>query len=144
MQLDKIVSIPGKPGLFEIITQTRAGFVAQSLLDGNKISIAFKNNISVLNEIAIYTLEEEVPLKEVFQKIWDKENGSATSVSHKADKDALEAYFFEVLPNFDEDRVYPSDIKKVLQWYNLLLEKNLLAPAQINTDEPEIESAPGV
>jgi len=144
MQLDKIVSIPGKPGLFEIITQTRAGFVAQSLLDGKKISIAFKNNISVLNEIAIYTLEEEVPLKEVFQKIWDKENGSATSVSHKADKDTLEAYFFEVLPNFDEDRVYPSDIKKVLQWYNLLLEKNLLAPAQINTDEPEIESAPGV
>jgi len=144
MQLDKIVSIPGKPGLFEIITQTRAGFVAQSLLDGKKISIAFKNNISVLNEIAIYTLEEEVPLKEVFQKIWDKENGSATSVSHKADKDTLEAYFFEVLPNFDEDRVYPSDIKKVLQWYNLLLKKNLLAPAQINTDEPEIESAPGV
>ena len=144
MQLDKIVSIPGKPGLFEIITQTRAGFVAESLLDGKKISIAFKNNISVLNEIAIYTLEEEVPLKEVFQKIWDKENGSATSVSHKADKDTLEAYFFEVLPNFDEDRVYPSDIKKVLQWYNLLLEKNLLAPAQINTDEPEIESAPGV
>ena len=75
MQLDKIVSIPGKPGLFEIITQTRAGFVAQSLVDGKKISIAFKNNISVLNEIAIYTLDEEVQLKEVFQKIWDKENG---------------------------------------------------------------------
>ena len=144
MQLDKIVSIPGKPGLFEIITQTRAGFVAQSLVDGKKISIAFKNNISVLNEIAIYTLDEEVPLKEVFQKIWDKENGSATYVSHKADKDALEAYFFEVLPNFDEDRVYPSDIKKVLQWYNMLLEKNLLAPAQTQKDEPEIESAPGV
>ena len=123
MQLDKIVSIPGKPGLFEIITQTRAGFVAQSLLDGKKISIAFKNNISVLNEIAIYTYEEEIPLRIVLKTIGEKENGQP-AVSPKESEKVLTSYFREILPNFDEERVYTSNIKKVLTWYNLLASKN--------------------
>ena len=74
----------------------------------------------MLSEIAIYTLEEELPLREVFQKIQQKENGGKTSIGHKEDKLKLEEYFFEVLPNYDEDRVYASDIKKVIQWYNIL------------------------
>ena len=73
----------------------------------------------MLSEIAIYTLTEEVPLREVFAKIADKENGGK-AISHKEPKIKLEEYFFEVLPDYDEDRVYPSDIKKVIQWYNLL------------------------
>jgi len=125
MSLDKILSIGGKPGLYKLLTQTRAGFVAESLLDGKKITVSFKNNVSVLSEIAIYTLEEEVPLREVFQKIKEKENGEKTPISHKDDKIKLEEYFFEVLPNYDEDRVYASDIKKVIQWYNLLQEQGI-------------------
>lgn len=125
MSLDKILSIGGKPGLFKLLTQTRAGFVAESLLDGKKITVSFKNNVSVLSEIAIYTLDEEVPLREVFLKIQEKENGEKTPVSHKDDKLKLEEYFFEVLPNYDEDRVYASDIKKVIQWYNMLLEQGI-------------------
>ncbi|NER10756.1 hypothetical protein SAMN06265375_102264 [Muriicola jejuensis] len=120
MSLDKILSIGGKPGLFKLLTQTRSGFVAESLLDGKKVTVGMTSNVSVLSEIAIFTLEEELPLRTVFNKIKEKENGGKTSVGHKEDKLKLEEYFFEVVPNYDEDRVYPSDIRKVIQWYNLL------------------------
>ncbi|WP_420319907.1 DUF5606 domain-containing protein [Flagellimonas sp.] len=125
MALDKILSIGGKPGLYKLLTQTRSGFVGESLLDGKRVSVSLRNNVSVLSEIAIYTLEEEVPLREVFQKIKEKEGGKKTSVSHKAEKIQLEEYFFEVLPNYDEDRVYASDIKKIVQWYNLLVDNKI-------------------
>ena len=119
MSLEKILSISGKPGLYELKTQTRSGFLAESLIDGKKISVSGRHNVSLLSEIAIYTLTEEVPLREVFSKISEKENGGP-AINHKASKDELEEYFFEVLPDYDEDRVYASDIKKVVQWYNLL------------------------
>ena len=125
MTLDKILSISGKPGLYKLLTQTRSGFVGESLLDGKRLSVGIRNNVSVLSEIAIYTLEEEIPLREVFQKIKEKEKGAKTSVSHKDDKLKLEEYFFEVLPNYDEDRVYPSDIKKIVQWYNILVDNGV-------------------
>ena len=143
MSLDKILSIGGKPGLFKLITQTRAGFVAESLIDGKKITVGFKNNVSVLSEIAIYTLEEEVPLREVFLKIQEKENGEKTPVTHKDDKLKLEEYFFEILPSFDEDRVYASDIKKVIQWYNMLQEQGITdfsAKEKEEKEEKEITS----
>jgi hypothetical protein len=125
MSLDKILSVGGKPGLFKLVTQTRSGFVAQSLIDGKKITVGMANNVSVLSEIAIFTLEEELPLRDVFKRIHEKENGGKTSVKHKEDKLKLEEYFFDVVPNYDEDRVYPSDIKKVIQWYNLLHENGI-------------------
>lgn len=126
MGLEKILAISGKPGLYKMVTQTRGGFVAESLVDKKRLSIRIHQNVSLLSEIAIYTLTEEVPLKDVFIKIKEKENGEKSSVSPKDNKDALEEYFFDVLPDYDEDRVYSSDIKKVLQWYNLLQEYNML------------------
>ena len=120
MSLDKILSIGGKPGLYRLLTQTRTGFVAESLIDGKRLTVGMASNVSVLSEIAIYTLEEELPLRQVFQKIKEKEEGGKTPVTHKDSRDALEAYFFDLIPNYDEDRVYASDIKKVIQWYNLL------------------------
>lgn len=141
MSLEKIIAIAGKPGLFKLITQTRAGFVAESLIDNKRLSVNVQQNVSVLSEIAIYTLTEEVPLKQVFLKIKEKENGQQTSVSAKASKDALEEFFFNVLPDYDEDRVYVSDIKKVIQWYNLLQTHDLLASLEadgsIKSDEEE-------
>lgn len=125
MGLEKILSVAGKPGLYKLLTQTRTGFVAESLLDGKKISVGLRSNVSVLSEIAIYTLDEELPLREVFLKIKEKENGAKTTVSHKDEKIKLEEYFFEVLPNYDEDRVYASDIKKIIQWYNILIDKGI-------------------
>jgi len=126
MGLDKILAISGKPGLYKLVAQTRGGFVAESLIDNRRVSVGIQQNVSVLSEIAIYTLAAEVPLKEVLNKIKDKENGAQTSVSHKESKDKLEEYFFDVLPDYDEDRVYASDIKKVLQWYNMLQKNDLL------------------
>ena len=126
MGLDKILSISGKPGLFKLITQTRGGFIAESLIDCKRVSVNVSHNVSILSEIAIYTLQEELPLHKVFNKIKEQEKGKQTSVSHKDSKDKLEEYFFTVLPDYDEDRVYASDIKKVIQWYNLLLEHDLL------------------
>ena len=120
MSLDKILSIGGKPGLYKLLTQTRTGFVAESLIDSRRITVGIQSNVSLLSEIAIYTLDEELPLKEVFNKIKEKEQGGKTSVGHKDEKIKLEEYFFELVPDYDEDRVYPSDIKKVIQWYNLL------------------------
>ena len=126
MELDKILAISKKPGLYKLITQSRGGFIAESLLDKKRISVSISSNVSVLSEIAIYTLSEEIPLETVFSKIFENENGNSTSISPKASKDDLEAYFFSVLSNYDEDRVYASDIKKVLIWYNLLNEQNFL------------------
>ncbi len=137
MSLDKIMSIGGKPGLYKLITQTRSGFVAESLLDGKKITVGLRSNVSILSEIAIYTLDEELPLREVFQKVQVKEKGKKTSIPHKAEKIKLEEYFFEVLPNYDEDRVYASDIKKVIQWYNLLHDNGI---TDFSTDDEDASS----
>ncbi|SHI46773.1 hypothetical protein SAMN04487911_102155 [Arenibacter nanhaiticus] len=134
MGLNKILSVAGKPGLYKLLSQTRSGFVAESLLDGKKITVSFKNNVSVLSEIAIYTLEEEVPLREVFEKIKEKEEGGKTSIGHKEDKIKLEEYLFEILPNYDEDRVYASDIKKIIQWYNLLHDHGITDFSAAETD----------
>ncbi|MBT9190178.1 DUF5606 family protein [Zobellia russellii] len=125
MSLDKILSIGGKPGLYKLVTQTRTGFVAESLIDQKRITVGMRSNVSILSEIAIYTLDEELPLRDVFLKIQVKEKGEKTSVPHKAEKIKLEEYFFEILPNYDEDRVYASDIKKVIQWYNILHENGI-------------------
>lgn len=135
MALEKILSIGGKPGLYKLLTQTRTGFVGESLLDGKRISVGLRNNVSLLSEIAIYTLDEEVPLREVFQKIKDKENGGKTSIGHKEEKIKLEEYFFDVLPDYDEDRVYASDIKKIIQWYNILHDKGITDFSEEVTDE---------
>lgn len=124
MALDKILSISGKPGLYQLKAQTRTGLLAESLLDGKKITVSVRQNVSLLSEIAIYTLSTEVPLGEVFQKIYEKEEGGA-AISHKSSKDELEEYFFNVMPDYDEDRVYASDIKKILQWYNLLVKNGI-------------------
>ncbi|MDW8851214.1 DUF5606 domain-containing protein [Flavobacterium sp. MMLR14_040] len=137
MNLEKILAISGKPGLYVLKVQTRTGFVAESLIDGKKITVNLKSNVSLLSEISIYTYEGEKPLTEVMQIIAKKEkNGQA--ISHKEDNATLTAYFKEILPDFDEERVYPSDIKKVLNWYNTLQAKGLvtdLAPAPAETKE---------
>lgn len=135
MNLEKILSISGKPGLFALKVQTRTGFIAESLLDGKKITVGLKVNVSLLSEISIYTYEGEKSLTEVMRNIAIKEdNGMA--LSHKEDNDQLIAYFLEILPDYDSERVYASDIKKVLNWYNLLQAKGM-----VSKEEPILENA---
>jgi hypothetical protein len=126
MTLDKILAIAGKPGLFALKVQTRTGFVAESLLDGKKVTVGLKSNVSLLSEISVYTNTEEKPLTEIMRAIATKEdNGPA--ISHKEDNSKLVAYFLEILPDYDQDRVYPSDIKKIVNWYNMLQSKGLVS-----------------
>jgi len=127
MGLDQILAVSGKPGLYQIVKQTRTGAVVESLIDKKRITVGAHSNISILSEIAIYTLTEEKPLPEILQLIKVKEDGKPTSISHKDSKDILEAYLFDVLPEYDEDRVYASDIKKIVQWYNLLQKNEMLS-----------------
>jgi len=118
--------VAGKPGLFKLIAQNKGGVVVESLLDGKRTSIPATANVSSLGDIAIYTYEEEVPLREVFKAMAAVTEGKE-ALSHKSSKNELEDFFGEVLPKFDQERVYASDIKKVVQWFNILVKNDLLA-----------------
>jgi hypothetical protein len=134
MNVEKILAIAGKPGLFALKVQTRSGFLAESLLDGKKITVGLRSNVSFLSEISMYTYTEEKPLVEIMRAIAVKENEGPTAVSHKEDNAILITYFKEILPDYDEDRVYASDIKKVLNWYNILQGKGM-----VSKEEPKVE-----
>ncbi|MCI4441898.1 MAG: DUF5606 domain-containing protein [Lentimicrobium sp.] len=138
MNLEKILSISGKPGLYALKVQTRNGFLVESLIDGKKLAVNLKVNVSLLSEISIYTITAEKPLSEVMRNIAVKEN-EGPAISHKEDNATLVAYFSEILPEYDSERVYPSDIKKVLNWYNLLQSKGL-----VSKEEPIIENAAAI
>ena len=134
MNLEKILAISGKPGLYVLKVQTRTGFVAESLVDGKKITVNLRSNVSLLSEISVYTYEGEKLLKEVMNSIAEKEN-NGPAISHKEDVAAQAAYFKEILPNYDEERVYASDIKKILNWYNTLQAKGLVTTEEAVAEE---------
>ena len=139
MNVEKILAIAGKPGLFELKLQTRSGFIAESILDGKKITVGLSSNVSLLSEISMYTYTEEKPLVEIMRAIAVKENEGPTSVSHKEDNAKLIAYFQEILPDYDADRVYASDIKKLLNWYNILQAKGM-----VSKEESKVENADAI
>ena len=140
MSIQKILAIAGKPGLYELKIQTRTGFVAESLTDGKRITVGLRSNVSLLSEIAVYTYTEEIRLAEVLKAIATKEN-DGPAISHKEDDAKLKAYFREVLPEFDEDRVYTSDIKKIFNWYNILQPKGFVSVESLSKPEEKEESA---
>jgi len=139
MELKDIVAINGKPGLYEIKAQSKGGIIVESLIDAKRFPITVTHNISALNEIAIYTYEEEIPLRIILKSISEKED-SKEAINPKESGKVLISYFREILPDFDEERVYTSNIKKVLQWYNLLASKNFDFTA-IKEEEEETEEA---
>lgn len=124
--LDKVLTISGKPGLFRMVAQTRTGVIAVSLVDQKKIITNLGQQINVLSEIRVFGLKDEMPLNDIFERMFKLEKGQPTRVKPKASKEELESYLFEVFQDYDEDRVYASDIKKIIQWYNLLLNSNEL------------------
>jgi hypothetical protein len=121
MKIEKLIAISGKPGLYQIVSQSKSGVIVESLTDKKRIPVNNLNNISTLNDIAIYTYEEEVPLKQVFLNIHEKEEGKK-SIDSKSGKAELLEYFSAVLPEYDQERVYASNIKKVISWYNALVD----------------------
>ena len=121
--LKTILSISGKPGLFKLISQAKNMLIVESLQTGKRQPAYAHEKIISLGDIAIFTDEEDVPLSEVLNAIKEKENGAKVILDiKKADNETLRAYLAEVLPNFDRERVYPTDIKKLISWYNLLVE----------------------
>lgn len=121
--LKTILSISGKPGLFKLISQAKNMLIVESLQTGKRQPAYAHEKIISLGDIAIFTDEEDVPLSEVLNAIKEKENGAKVILDiKKADNETLRAYLAEVLPNFDRQRVYPTDIKKLISWYNLLVE----------------------
>lgn len=126
MDLTKIVSISGKPGLFEVTGQGKNSVVVESLLDGKRFPAFAQDRMSSLEEISIFTTTEDMPLKEVFKNIHEKMGEKLDFEAKKLSNDELKEKFGEVVPDFDEEAVYPSDMKKVFNWYKLLMEKQLL------------------
>jgi len=125
MTLSGILSISGKPGLFKLISQAKNKIIVESLIDGKRTPIHSHMQVNMLEEIGIYTYEDTKPIAEIFDIITTKENGNAT-ISHKSSKHDLTNYFRNILTNYDEERVYLSDIKKIIQWYNTLQSANLI------------------
>lgn len=136
MSLKGILSIGGKPGLFKHIAQSKNAIIVEDLLSGKRMPAYATAKISALEDIQIYTDDEEAPLIEVFRTIQSKEAEGFAINTKTANNDEFKAKFSEVLPNYDQDRVYVSDMKKVFGWYNFLKENNLLDL----TDEPEEET----
>lgn len=125
MNLEGILSIGGKPGLYKLVAQSRGGIIVESLNDQKRFPVSQTSNVSALKDIAIYTYDEEVPLTEVYHKIAVKES-DGPCINHKSNPEELRTYLEEVLPEFDKERVYNSDLKKLFQWYNILQEHGLI------------------
>ncbi len=136
MKLKDVLAISGKPGLFIFVSQGRNGIIVESVLDKKRMAVQSTTKVSALEDIAIYTETEEIPLKEVFLKIHEKESGNQT-ISHKSTNEELKSFFESVLPDYDKDRVYVSDIKKLVNWYNLLIEHALFDPKDLEEEKEE-------
>ena len=123
--LKEILSISGKPGLQKLVSNSSNALIVESLLDGKRFPAYSNAKIIALEDISIYTETEDMPLKDVFKRMYDKEEGKQ-ALSHKESNDKIVSYFSEIVPEYDKDRVYTSDMKKIIQWYNLLIAKNIL------------------
>ena len=124
--MNKIISVSGRPGLYEIQTQTQIGIIAINLQDGTRIVTQPSDQVSVLSEIQIYTYAGEIALQAVLEIMHNKAADELEVISPKASKDELKTYFSDILPNYDAERVYVSDIKKIIQWYILLKDNKKL------------------
>ncbi|MDR1257977.1 MAG: DUF5606 domain-containing protein [Tannerellaceae bacterium] len=138
--LKTILSISGKPGLFKLVSQGKNMLIVESLTDKQRIPAYARNKVLSLGDIAVYTDGDEVPLHTIFTSIKDKENGLKSSLDlSAAQPDELRAYLAEILPGFDRERVYPSDIRKMISWYNLLVASGMtdFTPEEKPKEEPE-------
>jgi hypothetical protein len=129
MDLSGIISISGMPGLYKVVAQSKTGLIVESVLDKKRIPAYSTYKISALEDISVFTTGDDMPLSEVFQKIYDKTKGGP-AVDHKADDKELKKFFGEALPEYDEERVYISDIRKMINWYNMLQKNDMLKQKQ--------------
>ncbi|MCT2407200.1 DUF5606 domain-containing protein [Chryseobacterium antibioticum] len=136
MLLEKIISISGKPGLFKLVSQLRNGFIIEDVTTKKKVSIGNSSQVSLLDNIAMFTFDKEVPLFEVFENI-AKNYDYKEAISHKSSDDDLKVFMTASLPDYDTERVYASDIKKLAQWYNILQKAGYVTPESFVKAESE-------
>lgn len=142
MNLKDILAIAGYPGLFKFVSQAKNGIIVESLIDKKRMPAYASAKVSALEDIAIFTENAEVPLGEIFTKIFEKESGGLAPDS-KSSPEKLMTYFETILPDFDRKKVYSSDIKKVISWYNILHGLNMLnLPEEVKTEEPVKDEKP--
>lgn len=123
--LEKIVSISGKPGLYKVLSQGKNMLVVESVVDKKRMPAYSSDKVVSLGDISMFTDSGDKPLSEILEAMKVKENGAVASIDVKADAEKLREYFGEIVPDFDRQRVYPTDVKKLIQWYNLLIENGL-------------------
>lgn len=133
------MSISGKNGLYKLISQGKNNFIVESLEDGKRVPAFSHDGIATLDNISIFTEDEDILLTKVFQMIFQKENGAEITTILN-DNTKLKKYFEEVLPNYDKERVYVSNIKKVIVWYNILVKHNLIDLEEETTENQELEA----
>ncbi len=138
MDLSKILTISGKPGLYKLVSQTKTGALVESLLDGKRMPVFATDRISSLEEISILCTEEDISLKKVFENLLQA-NSANIKIKHLSDKE-LKSLFKEIVPSYDEERVYFSDMKKVFSWYNLLLDKDVFTSEDMESAVKEVEA----
>ena len=139
MDFSEILSITGKPGLYKVVSHTKNGIIVESIIDQKRFTAFSNERISSLEEISVFTETDDIPLKDVFKSLFEKNEGKAT-INHKSDNKTLKSTFEEIVPEYDKDRVYVSDIKKIIQWYNLLTEKEILDFTEEEDGNPDKES----
>jgi pyruvate/2-oxoglutarate dehydrogenase complex dihydrolipoamide acyltransferase (E2) component len=140
MGLEKVISVSGQPGLYKVISQTGYGLIAEALEDGKRIPVYSSYKVSSLGDISIYTEGDDMPLNDVLLRIKEKENSKPLNNLKASDND-IRNYFGEVLPEFDKERVYTSDIRKLFKWYNLLLKHDLITKDEAESEATAEESA---
>lgn len=119
IDLTGIISISGQPGLYKIIAQSKNGIIVESLLDKKRLNVYASTKVSTLSDISMFTTGDDKPIEEIVTAIYEKEKGGP-AVDNKADDKTVEKYFSEVLPDYDKDRVYVSNMRKLFSWYNTL------------------------
>ena len=134
--LEEILSISGHGGLFKMVSQAKNSIIVESLVDGKRMPAYATSRISALEDISVFTEEGDKKLEEVFRMIYEKEDGKQ-AISPKSSANDLKDYFVSILPDYDRERVYVSDIKKILSWYNLLIEKDMLDVSESNDEAEE-------
>jgi len=141
MELREILSIAGKPGLHKLVKQTHNGMIVESLDTGKRFPVFAQDQISSLEEISIFTETEDMPLREVLQKIAEKHENQKAPNPKKTSSEKLKDYFREVVPEYDEDQVYVSHIKKIISWYNALQQHDLLGLLEEKENEQADEKS---
>lgn len=138
--LKNILAITGKPGLYKLVSRGNNHLIVESLVDGKRFPTFARDRIISVADVAMYTTDEDKPLNEILTIIKDKENGGLCSFDYKkASNDELREWFAGIVPNFDVDRVYPTDIKKLIQWYNILIGAGITDFSIEESEESEVE-----